>query len=151
RRKRSPSVCILRDCRWVYAAGTRQARPAAALCFAPKSYARTSTIMDMSTTKVYSITMPPDLARQAEALAKKENRTMSELMREALRRYQQPKFIFDAREFVRQIAPTPASMRAIQQDAKRKGTDKLTMAQIQREVRAVRRQEAKKKTNRRSK
>jgi predicted transcriptional regulator len=44
----------------------------------------------MRTTKVYSITMPPDLARQADALAKKENRTMSELVREALRRYQQP-------------------------------------------------------------
>jgi len=32
--------------------------------------------MDMRTTRVYSITMPPDLARQAEALAKKENRTI---------------------------------------------------------------------------
>ena len=42
----------------------------------------------MRNTKVYSITMPPDLAKQAERLAKKENRTMSELMREALRRYQ---------------------------------------------------------------
>ena len=41
----------------------------------------------MRTTKVYSITMPPDLARKAERLAKKESRTMSELMREALRRY----------------------------------------------------------------
>lgn len=44
----------------------------------------------MRTTKVYSITMPPDLARKAERLAKKESRTMSELMREALRRYDQP-------------------------------------------------------------
>ena len=43
----------------------------------------------MRTTKVYSITMPPDLARKAERLAKKESRTMSELMREALRRYDQ--------------------------------------------------------------
>ena len=39
--------------------------------------------MNMRTTKVYSITMPPDMAKQAERLAKKENRTMSELMREA--------------------------------------------------------------------
>lgn len=43
----------------------------------------------MRTTKVYSITMPPALARKAERLAKKESRTMSELMREALRRYDQ--------------------------------------------------------------
>lgn len=105
----------------------------------------------MRNTKVYSITMPPDMARQAEALAKKEHRTMSELMREAFRRYQQPQVTFDLREFVRQIAPTPPEMRALQEDAKRKGTDKLTMAQIQREVRAVRNPHDKKKTNRRAK
>ena len=104
--------------------------------------------MDMRTTKVYSITMPPDLAKQAERLAKKENRTMSELMREALRRYQQQPVMFDVREFVRQIAPTPPAYQAIREDARRKGTDKLTMAQIQREVRAVRNQHDKKKTNR---
>ena len=32
--------------------------------------------------------MPPPLFEAAQALAKQENRTMSELMREALRRYQ---------------------------------------------------------------
>jgi CopG family transcriptional regulator/antitoxin EndoAI len=42
----------------------------------------------MRTTKVVSITLPPPLFEQAQALAKEENRTMSELMREALRRYQ---------------------------------------------------------------
>jgi CopG family transcriptional regulator/antitoxin EndoAI len=42
----------------------------------------------MRTTKVVSITLPPPLYEQALALAKEENRTMSELMREALRRYQ---------------------------------------------------------------
>jgi CopG family transcriptional regulator/antitoxin EndoAI len=42
----------------------------------------------MRTTKVVSITLPPPLFDQAVALAKEENRTMSELMREALRRYQ---------------------------------------------------------------
>jgi hypothetical protein len=81
----------------------------------------------MRTTKVYSITMPPDLARQAEALAKKENRTMSELMREALRRYQQPQpATLDMREYIRQLAPTPPAYQAIREDARRKGTDKLT-------------------------
>lgn len=94
----------------------------------------------MRTTKVYSITMPPDMAKQAERLAKKENRTMSELMREALRRYQQQPVLFDVREYIRQLAPTPPAYQAIRQDAKAKGTDKLTMAQINREVAAVRRQ-----------
>lgn len=40
------------------------------------------------TNKVDSITMPPDLARLAEELCKKESRTMSELIREALRQYE---------------------------------------------------------------
>ena len=94
----------------------------------------------MRTTKVYSITMPPEMAKQAERLAKKENRTMSELMREALRRYQQPLVTLNLREYFRHIAPTPPALRAMQEDARRKGTDKLSMAQIDREVGAVRRQ-----------
>jgi Arc/MetJ-type ribon-helix-helix transcriptional regulator len=100
-------------------------------------------IMDMRTTRVYSITMPPDLARQAEALARKENRTMSELMREALRRYQQPMVMLDIREYIRQVAPTPPALQAIREDAARKSSDKLTMKQIDREVAAVRRQHTK--------
>lgn len=102
----------------------------------------------MRSTKVYSITMPPDLARQAEALAKKENRTMSELMREALRRYQQQPMLFDLREFIRQLAPTPPAFTAIRAEAKRKGSDKLSVAQIDQEIAAVRGEAAKKKTKR---
>lgn len=43
----------------------------------------------MRTTRVLSISMPPGMLQETEELAKKENRTMSELVREALRRYQQ--------------------------------------------------------------
>jgi Arc/MetJ-type ribon-helix-helix transcriptional regulator len=98
----------------------------------------------MRTTKVYSITMPPEMAKQAERLAKRENRTMSELMREALRRYQQPLLVLDAREYIRQLAPTPSPYQAIREEARRKGTDKLAMQQIDREVAAVRRRHVKK-------
>ena len=42
----------------------------------------------MRTTKVISITMPPALAAEVAELAKKENRTTSELLREAFRSYQ---------------------------------------------------------------
>lgn len=42
---------------------------------------------DMRTAKTVSITLPPDLLVLAQALAHKEHRTMSELFREALRRY----------------------------------------------------------------
>jgi metal-responsive CopG/Arc/MetJ family transcriptional regulator len=36
---------------------------------------------------VYTISLPPELARRAEALAQRDNRTMSELFREAFRTY----------------------------------------------------------------
>jgi CopG family transcriptional regulator/antitoxin EndoAI len=37
--------------------------------------------------KVYTISLPPELAQRAEALAQRDSRTMSELFREALRTY----------------------------------------------------------------
>lgn len=43
----------------------------------------------MRTTRVLSLSLPPDLFRAAERAAKKEGRTRSELFREALRRYLQ--------------------------------------------------------------
>lgn len=47
--------------------------------------------------RVFTISMPPEMAVSAEALAKQENRTMSELMREAFRVYHAQKIgtIFD--------------------------------------------------------
>lgn len=42
----------------------------------------------MRTTEVISITLPPEMADEARRLAKKENRTLSELFRETLRTYQ---------------------------------------------------------------
>ncbi|MBI4903308.1 MAG: AbrB/MazE/SpoVT family DNA-binding domain-containing protein [Acidobacteria bacterium] len=53
-----------------------------------------------------------------------------------------PKVLIDR---LREIAPTPPALKAIQEDAKRKGTDKLTMRQIDAEVAAVRRRSRKKK------
>jgi CopG family transcriptional regulator/antitoxin EndoAI len=41
----------------------------------------------MRSTKVLSISLPEEMLSEAEALAKEENRTMSELIREALRSY----------------------------------------------------------------
>ncbi len=41
----------------------------------------------MRTAKTISITLPPDLLLKAQELASHEHRTMSELFREALRRY----------------------------------------------------------------
>lgn len=41
----------------------------------------------MRTAKTVSITLPPDLPLKAQSCAEREHRTMSELFREALRRY----------------------------------------------------------------
>ena len=41
----------------------------------------------MRTAKTVSITLPPDLLVKAQEIAQREHRTMSELFREALRRY----------------------------------------------------------------
>lgn len=46
----------------------------------------------MRNTKTLSITIPPEMLSRAEALAKKENRTMSELIREALRHYERQRW-----------------------------------------------------------
>lgn len=42
---------------------------------------------NMRTAKTVSITLPPDLLIKAQSYAEREHRTMSELFREALRRY----------------------------------------------------------------
>ena len=43
----------------------------------------------MRAAKTVSITLPPELLVKAQELAQREHRTMSELFREALRRYMQ--------------------------------------------------------------
>ncbi len=43
---------------------------------------------EMRTSKTLSITLPPEMLSRAERLAQRENRTMSELVREALRWYE---------------------------------------------------------------
>lgn len=44
----------------------------------------------MRTAKTVSITLPPELLVKAQEVATREHRTMSELFREALRRYMAP-------------------------------------------------------------
>ena len=48
--------------------------------------------------KVYTISLPPEMAEQAEAIAKRDSRTMSELFREAFRVYQTERALKALRE-----------------------------------------------------
>ena len=52
-----------------------------------------------------------------------------------------PKLMIDR---LRELAPTPPALKAMQEDARRKGTDKLTMAEINAEIAAVRKQQQRK-------
>lgn len=86
----------------------------------------------MRTTKTLSVSLPPAQFRRAERLARRENRTLSELVREALRHYEQ-----------KQDSPINydliAALRAVQGAARRSGLDKLTDREIDAEVSAYRR------------
>jgi CopG family transcriptional regulator/antitoxin EndoAI len=44
------------------------------------------------TSKTLSVTLPPEMLSRAEQLAREENRTLSELVREALRQYDRKKW-----------------------------------------------------------
>ena len=46
----------------------------------------------MRTVETLSITLPPEMLAAAQAMAKREHRTMSELIREALRHYERANF-----------------------------------------------------------
>jgi Arc/MetJ-type ribon-helix-helix transcriptional regulator len=84
----------------------------------------------MRTTKVVSITLPPAMFEEAQALAKQENRTMSELVREALRRYQ----------FNQIIQRTRAQMEAVADE-----TDVHTEEDVVRVIREFRQENAARK------
>ena len=75
----------------------------------------------MRTTKNLTLSLPAALLRDMHRTAKRENRTMSELLRESWRRYQQPPVTLNVRDYIRSIAPTPPELRAMQEEAKRQG------------------------------
>src|SRR5438874_351322 len=91
----------------------------------------------MRTSKTLSVSMPPAQLKRAERIAKRENRTLSELVREALRQYE-----------LKQDSPTNydliAALHAVQADAGRIGLNKMTERQIDAEVTATRRERNKK-------
>ncbi|HTS47600.1 MAG TPA: ribbon-helix-helix protein, CopG family [Bryobacteraceae bacterium] len=83
----------------------------------------------MRNTKTLSISLPPKQLKAMEQTAKKENRTMSELIRELYRRY-----ISDEarREFGR-------ALEALRAQAAKTAAAKLTMREMDAEIAAARR------------
>lgn len=90
----------------------------------------------MRTTKVLSISLPEAQYKKAVRLAKKQNRTMSELMREALRVYEseEQRRAEAARHF-------GEAVRASQRQSVINGTDKITIEEINEEIAAARREQ----------
>jgi predicted transcriptional regulator len=58
----------------------------------------------MRNTKTLSVTLPPDMLKRAQSIAKKESRTMSELIREALRYDERRSFWDDVNAYGRSKA-----------------------------------------------
>lgn len=59
----------------------------------------TVSVTTRRTSRTYTISLPPELARKAEALARRDSRSMSELFREAFRTY----YAQDARKTLMEI------------------------------------------------
>ncbi len=82
----------------------------------------------MRTTKTLSISLPPNQLKAMERTAKKENRTMSELVRESYRRYVEDE---PRREFGRVL-------KVLRSEAAMTPAGKLTSSQLDREITAAR-------------
>lgn len=95
----------------------------------------------MRTAKTLSISLPPQQLKAAEKLARRENRTISELFREAFRRYEQQAIpVLDNPARLKKLDELKAAVDLLHQEAKQKGLNKLTMRQIDAEIAAARRE-----------
>jgi CopG family transcriptional regulator/antitoxin EndoAI len=61
-------------------------------------------ILSMRSTRTLSITLPPEMLKRAQSIAKRESRTMSELVREALRHYDRQAWWDEVNAYGRQRA-----------------------------------------------
>jgi hypothetical protein len=91
----------------------------------------------MRTTKNLTISLPPAIRRDMERTAKKENRTLSELIRETWRHYKVKQQVSVHTDLI-------SALRAVQDSARQAGLDKLTEREIEAEVIAHRKERDKK-------
>ena len=102
----------------------------------------------MRTTKNLTVSLPPAQLREMQKTAKKENRTMSELVRETFRRYQRDEE--DRRMSTDPLRATrllelKEAVAEVRKEAVETGLSKLTDRQINAEVEAYRGQKQKNK------
>lgn len=80
----------------------------------------------MKTNRTISVTLPSDQYKRVQKLARKERRTVSQVVQDALRRYDAPPAAFlDV-------------LHELQRQAKQAGSDKLTLREINAEITAYR-------------
>jgi Arc/MetJ-type ribon-helix-helix transcriptional regulator len=89
----------------------------------------------MRTTKSVTISLPPAQLRTAQRLARRQNRTLSELFREGLRRLEQEE---EQRSSPVALGNLHAVIQAIQDEARRAGLDKMKKSEINAEIEAAR-------------
>lgn len=92
----------------------------------------------MRTTAPLSITLPPEMLKRAKKLAARENRTMSELVREALRRYEQGSQAPATRQ--QALMEFQRAVEAFRMNARRDGLDKLSIRDLDKEINAARKE-----------
>ena len=102
----------------------------------------------MRTTKNLTVSLPPAMLRDMERTARRENRTLSELVRENFRRSQveeqQRRLLADPLRG-RRLAEFQQVLDQLRSEARAKGMDKISERQIDAEVQTVRRARARKK------
>src|SRR6266567_3552643 len=97
----------------------------------------------MRTTETFTISLPPAMAKQMEKVQKEENRTRSELLREAWRQY------FESRYAM--YTPTKAERAAIRKGrAEFKRGEYITLNELQDELALLVTKSAKKRTRKTS-
>ena len=93
----------------------------------------------MRTAKTLSIAQTPEQLKAAEKLARRENRTISELFREAFRRYEQQAIpVLDNPARLKKLDELKAAVDLLRQEAQKSDAGKLSTRQIDAEIAAGR-------------
>jgi Arc/MetJ-type ribon-helix-helix transcriptional regulator len=58
----------------------------------------------MRSSKIVSVSLPPDMTKEVQEMAQEERRSVSEVLREAFRQYAANKALLDVRKFARKAA-----------------------------------------------